>query len=334
MTQGWLFSAAELLPQGRGADFRGLADVHSERRPTWSYSKSQTLNTCSRRYYYDYFGASKKHAQGDPNKAEIVQLSNFSTRHLRAGTLLHLGIRTFYKKLLAGEGPLAPGLAGWVRRLFESDRTASRMFCRTGTVPQGEGFQPAVLLEFVRSPKEADALFETVSERLDRAFTNFLTGPACAPYRNPDLARDAHIEKRFKIEVSGLAIGGQVDFACRTSSGFRIVDWKIGDDAIVAPESLQLLSYALWATEALGVPLAELEILQVPLLGHPRDPVRVTPGMVELARSRIIEEIEMTGALETFGRQGLVSAFTPRDHPKICALCPYREPCWRGRKLA
>lgn len=335
MIQGWLFDPAELLPQGGGGGIR-LSPFGKEslRLPTWSYSKSQTLNTCSRRYYYDYFGSSKRLAANDPIKAELLQLSLFSTRHLRAGTLLHLGIRTFYKKLLAAEDPRTSGLVDWVTKLFCLDRAASHDFCRTGRLPQAEGFAPVVLLEFVRTPDAAESLFQTALDRLTGAFRNFLTGAACAPYRDPERARQAFVEKRFRVEAAGITLTGQVDFASRMSSGFRIVDWKIGEESISAPESLQLLSYALWATEALRIPLEEVEILQIPLLGEARDPMRVTSSMVDLARSRIIEDTQMTAALEEFGRQGLASAFTPRDHPNICAMCPYRGPCWKGRKAA
>lgn len=335
MTQGWLFDPSEIESQGRGgAAAGGVAEATGKRRTPWSYSKSQTLNTCTRRYYYDYFGASRRLATGDPDKPELVRLSQFSTRHLRAGALLHLGIRTFYKKLLGDQEVRAAGLVSWVRTLFESDRAVSRTYCRTGRLPGEGAFDPVVLLEFVRAPQEAESLFESAAERLTNAFRNFLTGAPCAPYRDPALAQEALVEKRFKVEAGDIVVTGQVDFACRMGPDFRIVDWKIGDDAIAAPQSLQLLSYALWATETQGIPLEEVEILQIPLLGQPGEPVRVTSGMVELARSRIIEETQMTGALEEFGREGLASAFTPRDHPKICVACPYRDPCWRGRKVA
>lgn len=335
MTQSWLFDPAELLPRGGGAGGRIAPSAKgSARLPAWSYSKGQTLNSCSRRYYYDYFGSSKKLAASDPDKAELLQLSQFSSRHLRAGALLHLGIRTFYKKLLAGDEIRTPGIVDWVGKLFRSDRAASHAFCRTGHLPQEDGFAPVVLLEFLRTPDEAEALFQTALDRLTGAFRNFLTGAACAPYRDLERARQAFVEKRFRVEAAGITLTGQVDFASRMSSGFRIVDWKIGEESISAPESLQLLSYALWATEALRIPLEDLEILQIPLLGEARDPMRVTSSMVDLARSRIIEDTQMTAALEEFGRQGLASAFTPRDHPNICAMCPYRGPCWKGRKAA
>lgn len=335
MSQGWLFDPAELLPRGDGAGTR-LVPIGkgSLRLPAWSYSKSQTLNTCSRRYYYDYFGSSKRLAPSDPDKAELLLLSQFSTRHLRAGSLLHLGIRTYYKKLLAGDNLRPAGLVDWVTKLFHSDRAASQAFFRTGRLAQGEGFAPVVLLEFVRTPDEADSLFQTALDRLTGAFRNFLTGAAYAPYRDQERAREAFVERRFRVESAGVTLTGQVDFASRVASGFRIVDWKIGEEAISAPESLQLLSYALWATEGLRIPLEEVEILQIPLLGEARDPMRVTSSVVDLARSRIIEDTQMTAALEEFGRQGLTSAFTPRDHPNICALCPYRDPCWKGRKAA
>ncbi|NJO93346.1 MAG: hypothetical protein HC820_01380 [Hydrococcus sp. RM1_1_31] len=80
-----------------------------EKKPTspsqikWSYSRRNILEQCSRKYYYQYYGANKNTAKAELNKPKLAILKNLTNRHIVAGLILHNRIRRFINQLQRGE---------------------------------------------------------------------------------------------------------------------------------------------------------------------------------------------------------------------------------------
>ena len=65
---------------------------------SWSFSKMEMLNSCPRKYYYNYFGKSKRKAKDDDNKEEIALYSTMSNKHTTVGDIIHICISRFLGK--------------------------------------------------------------------------------------------------------------------------------------------------------------------------------------------------------------------------------------------
>ena len=50
-------------------------DLKEKPKIGWSFSKMEMLNSCPRKYYYNYFGGSKRKSKDD-NKEEIAVFKN------------------------------------------------------------------------------------------------------------------------------------------------------------------------------------------------------------------------------------------------------------------
>jgi hypothetical protein len=88
---------------------------------TWSYSRRSTLEQCARRYYYEYFGASKRTAEQEPAKETLHALKGIQNRHKRSGAILHNAIGAYLRKVQANESWSVNGLIAWAQNIFERD---------------------------------------------------------------------------------------------------------------------------------------------------------------------------------------------------------------------
>lgn len=90
----------------------------------WSYSRRDELERCPRKYYYEYYGSTARLAPSDPIKQHLRELRKLSSYFLRAGNMLHLAIRTYFKSSRGRTDNR--GLIDWIVRNFRQDRDFSK----------------------------------------------------------------------------------------------------------------------------------------------------------------------------------------------------------------
>lgn len=56
------------------------------------------MEQCPLRYYFEYYGSHLRMARDEPRKERLRFLKSLSNRHLRTGTIVHLIIRTYFKR--------------------------------------------------------------------------------------------------------------------------------------------------------------------------------------------------------------------------------------------
>jgi len=82
----------------------GLSAREAVRSVEWSHSRRSVLEQCSRRYYYQYFGAGKNTSRKEPAKEMLHSLkTRVQNRYLVSGGVLHTVIKTYLTKAREGD---------------------------------------------------------------------------------------------------------------------------------------------------------------------------------------------------------------------------------------
>ncbi len=129
-----------------------------------------------------------------------------------------------------------------------------------------------------------------------------------------DLAPE-HLEQSFSTPVDGWTLRGVIDRIDRTSSGWRIVDYKSGRPITRSRRDMQVALYALGAKAALRLDPIELEVVY--LASGESVQVDRVDALVAEAASQAAEVAEGVRA----GR------FEAKPERRRCRLCPYRLAC-------
>jgi len=287
---------------------------------TWSYSRRQILEQCTRRYYYDYYGANAHLAASSPQKDDICFLKTLSNRYLRRGDILHLAIRLYYKH---GDSS-REWLVDWARRTYRADYEYSRI--GGGPRPPDERYPPTMLLEFYYGWPNAEALYVESEKQLITALETFLNSPAYAVVRNGGQRPSAKVEEWITVKTKAFNARGKVDLAFPQDGKLVILDWKTGE-AKAPTKSLQLAFYALWAVETEGYRLEDILLYRGQLIDGSLQQIALNEHTLLRVRARIIQDLERMRVLDGYGRDAVVEVFPPCGLPKVCRLCPYQRIC-------
>jgi hypothetical protein len=302
---------------------------------TWSYSRRSILEQCARRYYYEYYGSNRRTAQNEVAKTELRELKHLSTRHERAGSILHLAVAWYLREVRRGAEPGVDRLVRWGQQLFAAGRAFSRAR-RDGASRDGSArFPPVLLREYYYRDPCADALCDEAEERLRNALAAFATDSTFAAFRLAACEPDTLIEASVRLgDQMPCRVDGKVDLAFRRDHLATVVDWKLGDADRGGDDSLQLAVYALWAAGHFPCDSSDLRLCKAYLGSREVVDVRADAGVLAAARARITQDAERMVALHEYGEVGLADAFSPCLQPAVCNGCPYQRACPEGRQLA
>jgi len=298
----------------------------------WSYSRRSVFEQCVRRYYYEYFGANKRTAKQDPDKEILHLLKRIPNRHERAGQILHLVIGTYLRKCQEGDVWKINRLAKWAQDMIQRDIEYSQSDPSGENPPIGR-FPPVLLHEFYYQPQDALGQYRETEERLINAITSFATDEKYAEFRVAGATTGSLVEKLFKVrDVLPFCIEGKVDLAYRTGSKVTVVDWKLGLEDGTGDDSLQLATYALWATNHFQCSPDSARICKVHFGSGTVVDFSVNQEVLADAKARILQDAERMLALDHHGRQSVVRAFTPCIQPKVCVACSFLKACPEGKE--
>lgn len=309
------------FPSELSADSTPVAATTSNLK--WSYSRRSTLEQCPKRYYYLHYAANSRLAKAEPSKEKIKFLKELSNRYLRIGEILHLVIRTYFKRLQQGEAFSPDRLLRWARDIYRRDLEYSQQ--KTSFVKSAH--KPVNLLEFYYSYPEAQLLWEESEAQLLTAIENFVTSPILEPFRLGGGQQGALVEKKISIKDEYCSISGQVDLAYPDDPRRMVlVDWKIGNSNS-GTDNLQLQIYVLWLVQQLQYTAAQIEPYQVHLADSHISPFTIQEKDLQRAKSRVIQDLERMQEIDRYGRNAISGAFTPCKQPRVCNLCPFQEIC-------
>ncbi len=298
-----------------------LAEIH------WSYSRRSCLEQCPRRYYYTYFGANKRTAKHEAAKDRLHFLKSLSNRHERTGAIVHLAIKTYFRKAHTGEVWDAPRLVQFARRIFHEDRRYSQGF-HAGPHPVSGPFPPTLLREYYYQHPDADALCAEAEERLALAIESFVSNPAFAAFRAAGSQPTALVEHDIAIPEFPCHISGKIDLAFAANDGVTVVDWKLGSGDGTGSESLQLATYGLWAVQHFGCAPDQLRVCKAHLASGEIVDFTVSAAVLAAARARILQDAARMADMHAYGQQAMAEAFSPCLQRAICGLCAFEGECY------
>ncbi len=291
----------------------------------WSYSRRSLLEQCPLSYYFEYYGSKKRTAEAEPRKERLRFLKGLSNRHLRAGEITHLVIRTYLNRLREGEEWSLERLVSWARDILQADVEFSRAYRPDEPLPSGPKV-PILLSEFYYGAGDARHLLEETEERLVAALRNFIGSPRIEPFRVGALHPGAVVEKHFNFKQRRFSVQGMMDLAYPEEGRVVVVDWKTG--GVGSPDDvLQLYSYGLEAAARFGCGLSDLALYRVGLADDEVSSFVIGEREAARAKVRILQDLEAMAELDPYGREGMVAAFTPCAQQRICAQCKYQQYC-------
>lgn len=291
----------------------------------WSHSRRQVFEKCQRLYYYHYYGASGRTAKEEPLKERLKFLKGLSSRYMRAGSLMHLAIRCSLKGREGGREWSPSFLVDFAHKKFSEDIEFSKRFRAGNPLPEGSR-APSLLLEFVYAQKDAEKLCRESDERLTTALRNFASNADYQVFRAGVDGGGARIEVASSTRLTDFRVRGQVDLAFSNTGRVTIVDWKMGLGE-GGDDSLQLLSYALWAMDTFKCGVNDVDLFKAYLGSGTLAKFRFGTKEIARAKVRIIQDVERMRTVDDFARGGVVEAFSPCGQPRVCALCPYQGIC-------
>lgn len=315
---GSLFSEEPVHSQSSN-DFAGLS---------WSYSRRETLEQCTRRYFFQYYSGALTDAD---LKSRAHFLRSVKNRHLRIGELVHLVIGTYLKKLKVGKSLSADWLVRWARELFQKDLDYS-VHIREGGTPLKVQFPPALLDEVLNYREGHSALLSQSEAQMVASIQNFFA-PAFSELRALGELTNSHIERKFSLAGFPARVTGKVDLAVYNSGVATVVDWKTGLLSDGGAESLQLATYGIWARGEFHTAEGSLRVAKGYLVSKQISNFDAESGALQNARVRILQDLERMVVLHRYGKLGGMDAFTPNPHAGTCLLCAFREVCPEGRAI-
>jgi len=312
-----------------------MSDLRNEL--SWSVSRHETLRTCARRYWFQYYRSfGGWNADADPTSREAYRLKNLATRASWVGTVVHRAVATALmearraRPLEDVEGFIAEVL-GWMRQDYADSR--DDVARRTGRYKQHVRF-----LEHEREHDPSSPQWKrSWKEAADGAATclrNFFSSTWWSRLRELPESRWIHLEDPARKGPSSFALDGvtvyaEPDCAFEGEEGPVLVDWKTGRSSGGRPDALP--SQALFL-ETRGVDPLKVRALEVNLRTGQESGKPLTPEVLSAFRARFQTSVEGMRAL-------LVdpAANTPRpegefaftDDDRECRWCVFASICPR-----
>lgn len=295
---------------------------------TWSHSRRSTLEQCTRRYYYEYFGANKRTARREPAKETLHFLKNrVQNRYMLAGSALHTVVKTFFDKAQLGDLWDVARLIRFARKIFRESWSYSQAH-PDGKVTPNRKYPPILLQEYYYEHPEAEDLCAAEENRLVNALHSFATNDLYDQFRAAGSAPAALVERKIKLGDFPCKVAGKIDLAYQANAGVSVVDWKLGPGDGTGDDSLQLGVYAVWATDHFKCSPDAIRVCKVHLSSNETADFRANAQVLASVRARIIQDAERMAAIEEYGKEAMVEAFTRCEKPSICNLCVFRRVCY------
>jgi hypothetical protein len=275
------------------------------------------------RYFFEYY---TRWISDPALREEVKRLKAIGNRFTRLGNILHLVIRTHFKKAKEGRVLSVDWAEQWASRLVNDDIRYSENL-RAGGRVSDQAFGPVALSEILSGRTEDVELLEQTREQLVRAIRNFYGSEEIRKFKAVGERAISLIEKRVRLNGPGYRASGQIDMAISVPQAVVIADWKLGSPAVAGNDSLQLAFYGLWASEEFGRPVEELRTFKVHLADNEVVRFTTTTEVLENARARLRQDIRRMEMLEGYGKRGEADVFTRCDQPRVCRQCSFVSLC-------
>lgn len=291
----------------------------------WSFSKMEMLDSCPRKYYYNYFASSKRKSK-DENREEIAVFKNVFNVHIIVGDIVHESIAVFLRKLKNKDEWSFERLL-WLAHTKLQDIVNDTIKLKNGQ----QKSSIKICKEIYDDVSKKDEIYELAIEKINQCLTLFNETKDFDFIINSALELDTIIENPAKFKLDNISIDGKIDVAFTENGKFHIVDWKTSYSDY-EETSVQLLVYALWAIEKHGRKIEEICIHKAYLLDGKIETLEFSQKHLERAKAKIRQSVDEMTILEKYGLEGIIEAFDhcydeDNDERNACKLCSFEKIC-------
>jgi len=237
----------------------------------WSVSRDQVLNTCERRYYFDYIVPARINSR-DSKLKEIAFFKKLTNIPMWQGNIFHSVVANSLKRIQRGDSLLSKTWLNSLKNKVEKEWAFSenRSFRDNPQLIDKDG--GLALFEH-----EYDAELEGKNAKVILEFLESLVNRFTSWAEQTDLKKVVQGAKQIWIEpniygshapgfvIDNVQVIAKVDLALVTpDKKFKIFDWKTGSSSsrLSWPNSqaeFQMGVYQLWPHLSLGYPLESIE---------------------------------------------------------------------------
>lgn len=310
-------------------DLFGNVIVEQQKAVTypWSHSRANALESCTLKYFFQYYGSKTRFAKNIPNKDRITFLSHLATKQLIAGTIIHDAVDHYFKQYKAGNNYNLAMLLTWAYNRFEAICQLTERARKDEKIKFDS--RDKISKELYYRTVDPEEYKRGITGKIRLNLTNFYEAEVFEQFRTGGKLKSSFLERWVRIILKNyVSIKGKLDLGFDSpSDDYIIVDWKTGN---VENEetSLQLLIYAVWATEVENINPAKVKLFKAYLQENRVEPLEFSDDHILRAKMRVIQDTESIEKLHKYGIEGTVAAFSKIDFPnKICPQCPFEEIC-------
>ncbi|WP_375478947.1 PD-(D/E)XK nuclease family protein [uncultured Nostoc sp.] len=235
----------------------------------WSISRNQVLNTCERRYYFQYLLPSALKSD-NPELREVAILKKLKTLPMWQGEIFHTAVARYLKHIQSGRySSLPDSWVDWLQRKVqqEFDFSEKKKFRSNPWQLSQEGGLALFEHEYDH-PLDADScnrVIQTVKNYMNK-FEQWAEAvelkqsirSAKQVWIEPDIFKD-----KINFNINHVDVVTKVDLAFLKNSKFEIYDWKSSkiqrhssDD--MSQAEFQAGVYQLWSHLTLQIPVEKI----------------------------------------------------------------------------
>jgi hypothetical protein len=310
---------------------------------TWSISRDGILNSCERRYYFQYLVNARYNSKIALNR-EIAQLKHLQSIPAWQGDCFHKAVENWANASRVGNNLSEKTPLDRLRQEMESQWRQSLSL--VGRAAPASDVTCRLFEHEYQVELPADRLETAVAETsgwlnsfLDWANDTGLT-------TNIRSARKWWIEPdAFGPYAPGFKIEGQqvlvkVDLALQSAHGmFEIWDWKTGklresNPRRIDPAALQVNVYQLWPHLQLGIPLENIRAHLVYVAHQPAEDIvyeidaDVREYVLSIVRRSIDRVVHLSGKKAEVELN--IQDFDFAIAPVLCRMCNFKRICLRS----
>jgi len=291
---------------------------------SWSRSRDATFQDCRRKYYLHYYGAWGGWAADAAADVRLLYvLKQLASRQMWGGRVVHDAIEMALHVYQQGRDvPVEPFVADVIERMRGEWRSS-----RAGRYRDSP--KTLALFEHEYAVDLKPEVWQALSRNVSTCLRNFFRLPLLAEVRKtaPEHWSIEHWSKVFDFE--GTPVWSAPDFGFWNDAGrLTLVDWKTGASDADAT-AFQLGCYALYAREVLGVPAAQVVLLEVNLREPTVTPLAWDDGRLEAIREQLRLSIRSMRAYlaEPAANVARLEDFERTEELRICRWCNFRRVC-------
>ncbi|MCK9526106.1 MAG: PD-(D/E)XK nuclease family protein [Limnochordia bacterium] len=294
---------------------------------SWSFSRHQTLTSCPRRYYYNYYGSHNGWESGAAPEAVLAyRLKKLSNLYLLLGDALHKSAYRMVERVTEGRelpGPdvVEDEIRRRLRSVWRSSRDEGELFRRRPN-------RVDMLQEFYYQLEISEATLAKINERISKVSEALVASSVWEELAAKGVALVA-CEQFDTFSMGETPVFAVPDLLYKRPDGiWTIVDWKTGEE--VEDNADQMGLYALYVHKKHGIPAeqirARLEYLSLQTQKEAEFTAKELQGVVTWARESMeqMQELLIDVSLNIPKPK---DDFALTDARAMCPWCNFYELC-------